>query len=190
VKTWQGLSRRVDRPQATLQQYMDQSFRTSDQVLLCSFGPDLAAERTTRELRRALVAAGFLGPATAHLIRVSPLLDRSSRRCYRLRGSSRDGWKRGATNGMRHEIRFSSGFYGGLSGWGARNALPWQRFWARAGPGLVSVEERLTAPTCGWCRAAACTRPLSRSRAPNDLSQTLRAKHHRGPPLTGSLWAG
>jgi hypothetical protein len=85
VKTWQGRSRRADKPQGTLEHYVDQPISTSDQVLLCSFGLDLAAERTTRQLRRALVAAGFLGPATGQLIRVSALLDRSSRRCYRIR---------------------------------------------------------------------------------------------------------
>jgi len=84
VKLWQGPSRQTAQP---LQQYMDQPFRTSDHVLLCSFGLDLAAERTTKQLRRALLAAGFPGPATGHLIRNSPLLQRSSRRCYRLQAA-------------------------------------------------------------------------------------------------------
>jgi hypothetical protein len=85
VKTRHGQSRRADRPHGSLEHYVDRPFCTSDQVLLCSFGVDLAAERSTRQLRRALVEAGFLGPATGHLIRVSPLLDRSSRRRYRIR---------------------------------------------------------------------------------------------------------
>jgi hypothetical protein len=86
VKILQDLSRRTENPQGTtLAHYVDQPICTSDQVLLCSFGLDPAAERTTRQLRRALVAAGFLGPATGHLIRVSPLLERNSRRRYRIR---------------------------------------------------------------------------------------------------------
>jgi hypothetical protein len=84
VKPWQGPSTLAAQP---LQQYLDQPFRTSDHVLLCSFGVDLAAERTTRQLRRALVAAGFPGPACGYLIRISPLLQRSSRRCYRLQAA-------------------------------------------------------------------------------------------------------
>lgn len=69
----------------TLEHYQDQPFPTSDQVLLCSFGLDLDGERSTRQLRLALLAAGFPGAGTGHLIGISPLLRRSSRRSYRLR---------------------------------------------------------------------------------------------------------
>ena len=76
---------RKERMTEPLEQYVDQPFRTSDYVMLCSFGLDLAATRTCRQLRRALVAAGFPGAGTGHLIRTSPLLGRNSRRSYRLR---------------------------------------------------------------------------------------------------------
>jgi len=72
-------------PMQTLVGYADQPLGTSDLVLLCSVGPDLAAERTTRQLRRALCAAGFPGPATGYLIGISPLLRRCAGRRYRLR---------------------------------------------------------------------------------------------------------
>jgi hypothetical protein len=64
---------------------LEQHFPTSDQVLLCSFGGNLTGEQTTRQLRGALVAAGFLAQLTHHLIRVSPLLRRSSKGCHQLR---------------------------------------------------------------------------------------------------------
>jgi hypothetical protein len=70
---------------ATLEQYLEQQFPTSDQVLLCSFGGDLTGEQTTRQLRDALCAAGLMAQVTHHLIRVSPLLRRSSKGCHQLR---------------------------------------------------------------------------------------------------------
>jgi hypothetical protein len=72
-------------PEGTLEQHIGQGFPTSDLVLLCSFGVASGGERTSRQLRFALQSAGFPGPVTRHLIRVSPLLRRSSPRGYRLR---------------------------------------------------------------------------------------------------------
>jgi len=73
-----------DRQAAALLKHVDQPFPTADQVLLCSFDSDLRGHRTTRELRHALIAAGFLPRATQHLIHVSPLLRRCSRGRYEL----------------------------------------------------------------------------------------------------------
>ena len=63
---------------------VEESFSTSDQVLLCCFGRDLTGERTYEQLRRALLAAGFTGSLARHLVRVSPLLHRAAAGCYRL----------------------------------------------------------------------------------------------------------
>jgi hypothetical protein len=68
----------------TLAQLVEEPFPTSDQVLLCSFGGDLAGERTTQQLRNCLLAAGFAARVTRHLIRISPLLRRSSKGRYQL----------------------------------------------------------------------------------------------------------
>ena len=70
---------------ASLGQHVGEWFPTSDQVLLGSFGVDLDGERTSRQLRDGLLAAGFASAAARHLIRVSPLLRRSSRGSYRIR---------------------------------------------------------------------------------------------------------
>jgi hypothetical protein len=71
--------------QATmLEPYLDTPFPTSDYVLLCSFGQN-TNEQTTRQLRAALLAAGFSPRVTGHLIRLSPLIHRCSRGHYRLR---------------------------------------------------------------------------------------------------------
>jgi hypothetical protein len=58
---------------------------TADQVVLCSFGAELNEEQSGRQLRRALIRAGFLPGSAGHLIRNSPLLRRSSSGFYRLR---------------------------------------------------------------------------------------------------------
>ena len=68
----------------TLAQLMKEPFPTSDQVLLCSFGGDLAGERTAQQLRNSLLAAGFAARVTRHLIRISPLLRQSSKGRYQL----------------------------------------------------------------------------------------------------------
>lgn len=70
---------------STLAKHLQPQFPVSDQVLLCSFGGDLTGEQTTRQLRDALVAAGFRARTARHLIRVSPLLRRSTKGWYRLR---------------------------------------------------------------------------------------------------------
>jgi len=70
-------------PQLAL--YPEQTFPTADAVLLCFFGVDQHGERSTRELQRALLDAGFAGRTTGHLIRSSPLLCRSGKRRYRIR---------------------------------------------------------------------------------------------------------
>jgi|NGEPerStandDraft_6_1074524.scaffolds.fasta_scaffold37435_1 hypothetical protein len=69
----------------TLEQCLEEPFLTSGQVLLCSLGGDLAGEQTAQQLRGALLAAGFAAGVTRHLIRVSPLLRRSSKGRYQLR---------------------------------------------------------------------------------------------------------
>jgi hypothetical protein len=69
----------------TLEQCIEDMFPTSNQVLLCSFGGDLAGEQTAQQLRDALLGAGFAARVTRHLIRASPLLRRSSRDGYQLR---------------------------------------------------------------------------------------------------------
>jgi hypothetical protein len=58
---------------------------TVDLVLLCCFSQDLVGERTRADLRQALLAAGFPGPAIGHLIGASPLLRRSASGKFRLR---------------------------------------------------------------------------------------------------------
>ena len=68
-----------------LAHYLRQTFPTADAVLLCSFGVDKHGERSTRELQRALLEAGFAGQVTGHLIRSSPLLYRSGKRRHRIR---------------------------------------------------------------------------------------------------------
>lgn len=60
-------------------------FPTSDQVLLCSVGDNLAGERTAQQLRESLRDAGFPARVTRHLIRLSPLLRRCSKGRYQLR---------------------------------------------------------------------------------------------------------
>ncbi|MGZ4618985.1 MAG: hypothetical protein ACXV3F_09750 [Frankiaceae bacterium] len=72
-------------PDPTLSRLSKQPFPTSDQVLLCSFGADLAGERSVPELREFLRAAGFAAPVTRHLIRISPVLCRSAKGRYRLK---------------------------------------------------------------------------------------------------------
>jgi hypothetical protein len=91
MKTRQHRPTRAAEPKATLQRYVDEPFSTADLVLLCSFGADLAAERTTRQLRRALVLAGLPGPATGQLIRSCPLLRRGAGRRFHLREFQPDG---------------------------------------------------------------------------------------------------
>lgn len=82
--------RPLDPRTATLEQCLEQQFPTSDQVLLCSVDSgDLTGEQTTQQLRDALLAAGFYTRVTRHLIRVSPLLRRSSKGCYQLRSFER-----------------------------------------------------------------------------------------------------
>jgi hypothetical protein len=60
-------------------------FATSDQVLLCCFGLDQSTERSTAQLRKALVEVGFRAPAAREIIRMSPLIHRSSTGSYQLR---------------------------------------------------------------------------------------------------------
>ena len=72
-------------PDPTLRRLSEQPFPTSDQVLLCSFGLDLAGQRTVQELRDSLRAAGFAARVTRHLIRISPVLCRASKGRYRLK---------------------------------------------------------------------------------------------------------
>lgn len=61
-----------------------ESFSSADLVLLCSFGPDLGHPRTERELRHALLQAGYRGPLGRHLILTSPLLQRCGGNSYAL----------------------------------------------------------------------------------------------------------
>jgi hypothetical protein len=63
-----------------------QPFATSDQVLLCCFGLDLSAERSSSQLRKALIEAGFGLSDARELLRVSPLVHRTSAGSYRLQG--------------------------------------------------------------------------------------------------------
>jgi hypothetical protein len=65
--------------------YLQQTFPTADAVLLCCFGVSQHGERTSKELRRALLGAGFASQVTGHLIRSSSLLDRSGKGRYRIR---------------------------------------------------------------------------------------------------------
>jgi hypothetical protein len=68
-----------------LEQYAGQPIPTTDQVLLCCFGSELSGERTYRQLRRALLQAGFTGPLARHIINMSPCLRREAKGTYRLR---------------------------------------------------------------------------------------------------------
>lgn len=67
-----------------LDQLAADSFSSADLVLLCSFGPDLGRPRTERELRHALLQAGYRGPLGRHLILTSPLLQRRGGNRYAL----------------------------------------------------------------------------------------------------------
>jgi hypothetical protein len=60
-------------------------FATSEPVLLCCFGVDQSTERSSAELCRALVDVGFPSPAAREIVRLSPLIHRSSDKSYRLR---------------------------------------------------------------------------------------------------------
>jgi hypothetical protein len=78
----------VSRHGNQLEQYLDsEPFGTSDQALLCCFGLDkeASATRSSAQLRRALVDAGFRVTVARHLIRSSPLLRRTGDGRYRLR---------------------------------------------------------------------------------------------------------
>jgi hypothetical protein len=77
--------RRSAEDENPLQRHLEQPFPTSEHVLLCSFGAQLNDERTTRELRLALVDAGFAPAQAGHLIRTSPLLRPVVRDRYQLR---------------------------------------------------------------------------------------------------------
>ena len=71
-------------PEETLRPYLEQPFPSSDLVLLCSFDSDLDTECTARQLHRELLTAGFRGALARHLIRVSPVLRRTSTGYYRI----------------------------------------------------------------------------------------------------------
>jgi hypothetical protein len=75
---------------AALLHLVDQPFPTSDQVLLCSFDSHLREVRTTRQLRSALIAAGFLPRASNYLVQVSPLLRRVGRGRHEIRPFDRE----------------------------------------------------------------------------------------------------
>ena len=92
-----NLTARHAAPDATLAQLSEQPFPTSDQVLLCSFPDDLAGERTVQELRDSLLAAGFAARETRHLIRICPVLRRSSKGRYQLKPLSADRRPAGRT---------------------------------------------------------------------------------------------
>jgi hypothetical protein len=68
-----------------LTRYVGQPFPTPDHILLCSFGPELADQRSHKELRRVLIQAGFAGPVVRHLIGASPVVRRVARGYYRIR---------------------------------------------------------------------------------------------------------
>jgi hypothetical protein len=57
----------------------------SEQVLLCCFGLDQSAERSSAQLRNSLVAVGFTSAAAREIVRTSPLVHRSSTGSYHLR---------------------------------------------------------------------------------------------------------
>jgi len=60
-------------------------FATTDQVLLCCFGLDQSTERSSVQLRMALVEVGFKSPEARAIVRTSPLVHRSSTGSYHLR---------------------------------------------------------------------------------------------------------
>lgn len=70
--------------EGVLRPYLKQPFPSSDLVLLCSFGSDLDRECTARQLHRELLAAGFPGALARRLIRISPVLRRTSTGQYRI----------------------------------------------------------------------------------------------------------
>lgn len=67
-----------------LDQLAAESFSSADLVLLCSFGPDLVRPRSERELRHALLQAGYRGPLGRHLVLTSRLLERRGGNRYGL----------------------------------------------------------------------------------------------------------
>jgi hypothetical protein len=85
--TWPRLhmSGRAARLQATREDRTFEPFATSEQVLLCCFGLDQSARRSGAQLREALVGAGFSLPGACAIVRVSPLVRRTSGGFYRLR---------------------------------------------------------------------------------------------------------
>ena len=60
-------------------------FPEAELVLLCSFGPDPSGTRTGRELRRALLLAGYRGNLATHLMSESTVLEQFARDSYSLR---------------------------------------------------------------------------------------------------------
>ena len=71
--------------------WMSEPFSTAEQVVLCCFGLDQSTERSGAQLRRGLAEAGFPAAAARHIVNSSPLLQRSSTRCFRLRRLSTEG---------------------------------------------------------------------------------------------------
>ena len=67
---------RRDRGAVPEQDRRGESFATAEQVLLCCFGleQDAFTTRTGKELRKALIGAGFHPAAARHLVRDSALL--------------------------------------------------------------------------------------------------------------------
>jgi hypothetical protein len=85
LRTWRRPALHRD-----LQDRLDpQPFATSDHVLLCCFGLDLSAERSSSQLRKALIEAGFGLSEAREVLRGSPLVYRTSVGSYRLRSVSR-----------------------------------------------------------------------------------------------------
>ncbi|MGZ4619480.1 MAG: hypothetical protein ACXV3F_12345 [Frankiaceae bacterium] len=64
---------------------LDEGFSDAEAALLCCFENLLHTEQSTKRLRRALIDAGFAPGAASYLIRTSRLLERASRRHYRIR---------------------------------------------------------------------------------------------------------
>jgi hypothetical protein len=75
------------RPRIGLEDYLDEPFAISDQVLLCCFGldPDASGACSAAQLRAALLDAGFTATVARHLIHTSPLLRRAANDRYLLR---------------------------------------------------------------------------------------------------------
>ncbi len=90
IMTAYGGSTRPRMPMPEPTSVVEGSISTADLALLCAFGIGSEPVRSRKQLRQALLLAGYSGSQVVHLIKTSPLLVRAdARHHYRLRASKR-----------------------------------------------------------------------------------------------------